>query len=293
MKKRTGCLGIFIIILVLFAVFLFWPVKESDSAVILSDTFDNNDNNWDLQNLAKIENGELLIPESSDAVVIPGSISFKNGKITVDVVYKEGDTGSVYGIMFRSTGNEDLDLFFIDGESNFFSRVNGIEDISDNDSYIKSKGPNSLSVELYGKLVRVSVNNHLVIEAYEKEANEGIFTFFSGGDSTVAFDNLEIIDFDKIPADISGVVYYNGEKLSNAPVTAYRVVNDKDLETALIDSTTSNENGEYHFYLPKNSSYFIESTVENGKILSDRYSDLHIPDSGLNLDIHLKAEAGK
>ncbi len=289
MKKKTGCLGVIIIIILLFAVFLFWPVSDTNKAVILLDSFDNNDNGWDLQDSAKIENGELLIPRSSDAVIIPAGVSLKNGSITFDAVYKERDTGSVYGIMFRSTGKDDFDLFFIDGESNFFSRVNGIEDIADHDSYINSKGTNSLSIELYGKLVRISVNGHLVLEAFEKDANKGIFTFFSGGDSTVAFDNLKVIDFDKLPADIFGNVYYNNEKLSNAQVTAYRVVNNKPLETAVIDSTVTDENGEYRFYLPKDSSYFVESTVENGKISSDRYADLRIPDSGQNLDIHLKA----
>lgn len=291
MKKRTGCLGIFIVILVLFAVFLFWPTKENDSAIILSDTFDNNDNDWDLQNTGKIENGELLISQNNDAVIIPANVSFENGKIAFDTMYKEGDKGSVYGIMFRSTGKENYDLFLIDSESNFFSRVNGVEDISDHDSYIQSKGVNSLSIELYGNLVRVFVNNHLVLEAYEKDPHKGIIAFFSGGDSSIGFDNLEVVDFDKLPANISGKVYVNNDKLSNAPVTAYRVVDDNTLKTAVIDSAVTGEDGEFRFYLPEDSSYFVESAVENKKISSDRYADLRIPDSGLNLDIHLKSEA--
>ena len=90
MKKKKGCLGIFIIIIVLLAVFLLWPVSDSDQSVILSDSFDNNDNGWDLQDSGKIENGELLIPGRGDTVVIPSDVSFKNGRISVDLVYKGG-----------------------------------------------------------------------------------------------------------------------------------------------------------------------------------------------------------
>ncbi len=35
MKKRTGCLGVFIIIILLFAVFLFWPSSSGNQGVIL------------------------------------------------------------------------------------------------------------------------------------------------------------------------------------------------------------------------------------------------------------------
>ncbi len=291
MKKRTGCLGIIVIILLLFAVFLFWPSSSGDQGVILSDSFDNNDNRWDLQNSAKIENGELLIPAGGDTVIIPSNMVLKNGNISVDMEYKSGDKGNVFGIMFRSPAEEDgFDLFLIDSRGDFILRYNGKTDLAERSGYISKEGTNSLMAELYGKLIRISVNGNTVVEVYEDNPAGGGFALFSGGDSEVAFDNLEVKDFDKLSPNISGKVYYNDGKLADAPVTAYMVVDDKTLKVAVIDETRTDENGEYSFYLPGDASYFVESTVENGKISSDRYADLRIPGSGLDLDIHLTAE---
>ncbi len=291
MKKRTGCLGILIVMLLLFAAFVFWPVSENDNGVILSDTFDNNDNGWDLQDQAKIENGELLIPAVGETVVIPSDIILKNGSISIDMKYKSGSKSSSFGIMFRSPDGEDgFDLFLIDSLSDFILRYNGDTDMQGESGYISKDGTNSLKVELFGRFVRISVNGNTVIETYEDKPAEGRFALFSGGNSEVSFDNLNIVDFDRLPPNISGTVYYNDSRIPDAPVTAFRVVDDKTLKVVIIDETVTDENGKYSFYLPKDASYLVESKIEDGKISSDRYTDQRVPDSGLDLDIHLTSE---
>lgn len=288
MKKRTGCFGILILFLMLAVVFLFWPSSSKDDGVVLSDTFDKNDNNWELGNYGVIQDGELLIKQGEGEIVFT-DLNLKNGSISAQLIYKSGDTANRYGIIFRDAGDNKYDYFMIDSTGKFFTHFNGRKDIIGyKDSFINPKGSNDLKIELFNRLIRIYVNGTLIVEAYEEHPAAGGFAFYSGGSGVCAFDNLKVVDFSKSEKNLTGTVYFDGTSLEDAVVTAYQVTDPESLGVIKIAETRTDSTGKYGFYLPSDSGYFVKTELPGEKSSGDRYADLSIPDSGKNLDIHLK-----
>jgi hypothetical protein len=293
MKKKTskkkhkflrGCLGIFLILIV---AFILWPMSGDDS-IILSDTFDNNDNNWPLGNYGSIENGQLIMSEG-DISVIPADLQLKNGSSRVNLSYISGNKESVFGLFFREIDDELYNFFLIGSDSSFMARLKGKEDSFYNtNGFIKSDAPNVLTIKLYEKLTRIYINETLIVESYDDNPGAGTISLYSSGESTVAFDNLEIIDYDKLVGNITGSVNIDGDTLGGAEVVAYQVIEPETLGVVEIARTITDDNGKYSFYLPDDSSYFIESGTPDTKYRGDRYTDLQIPDSGIDLDITIR-----
>ncbi|RKX83239.1 MAG: hypothetical protein DRP58_09105 [Spirochaetes bacterium] len=286
-KFLRGCLGIFLIVIVAFIAFILWPVSE-DSSIILSDTFNNNDNNWPLGDYGSIENGQLILSEG-DISVLPADIQLVNGRIKASLTYISGDQAGNYGFIFRDIDDDIYNFFLINSNSGFLARIqkNG-EIISDKTSFITPNGSNELMVELFGRLIRVYVNGILIAESYIDNPMAGNFSLYSSGESVVTFDDLEITDFNNRSGNITGLVLIDGEPLSAAEVIAYQVIEPETLGVVEIARTLSDDNGSYSFYLPEDSSYFIEAGTPDKKLTGDRYADLQIPDSGLDLDITIR-----
>lgn len=287
-KKRTsllkGCLGIFLIVIVAFIAFILWPIPK-DNSIILTDSFDNNDNNWSLGNYGSIENGQLILSEG-DISVLPAETQFINGRIKASLTFKNGDPAGNYGFIFRDIDDDNYNFFLINSESGFFAKIQENGDIiSDKTSFITPEGSNELIVELYGRLIRVYANGTLIVESYDNNTAKGIFSMYSSGESIVAIDDLELADFDKRAGNITGSVLIDGDTLSGAEVIAWQVVDPDSLGVVEIDRTTTDSAGKYRFYLPENSSYFIEAGTPDKNFTGDRYTDLQIPDSGFELDI--------
>ncbi|MEA1910821.1 MAG: hypothetical protein U9N32_03975, partial [Spirochaetota bacterium] len=129
------------------------------------------------------------------------------------------------------------------------------------------------------------LNEILIAESYDDNPKAGSFSIFSSGGSTAAFDNLQIVDFDLRAGNITGSVLIDGKSLGGAEVIAYQVIEPETLGVVEIARTITDDNGKYSFYLPVDFSYFIEAGTPDKKIIGDRYTDLQIPNSGLNLDI--------
>jgi hypothetical protein len=286
-KKHTflkGCLGIFLIAIAAFLTFILWPMPDDDS-VVLSDKFDNNDNNWTLGDYASIKNGQLIIAEG-DISVIPINLLLKNGRISVNLSYISGSKESEYGIIFRDIDDEQFNFFLISSDSSQLARLKGKEDgIYDKNGFIKSNAPNFLTIKFYGRLIRIFINETLISESYDDNPGAGTISLYSSGGSIVAFDDLEIIDYDQKAGNITGSVIMSGDKLSAAELIAWQLIEPDTLGVVEIARTVTNDQGEYSFFLPEDSSYFIESGTPDKKYIGDRYTDLQIPDSGLNLDI--------
>ena len=282
-----GCLGLFLVVIIAFVAFILWPMS-GDESIILSDSFDNNDNNWPLGNYGTIENGQLILSEG-DISVIPADLQLKNGRISVNLSYISGNKESVYGLFFREIDEEQYNFFLISSNSSFMARLKGKEESFYNtNGFIKSDAPNVLTIELYERLIRVYINETLIVESYTDNPGRGTISLYSSGESTVAFDNLEIIDFDKRDSNITGSVNIEGDTLGGAEVIAWQVIEPKTLGVIEIARTLSDDSGDYSFYLPEDSSYFIESGTPDTKYSGDRYTDLQIPDSGHDLDITIR-----
>ncbi len=296
MKKKTakkkhrvlrGCLGIFLIVTAAFITFVLWPAAD-DSSVVLSDSFDNNDNNWSLGNYGSIKNGQLILSEG-DVSVIPLNLQLKNGRISVDLSYISGNKESEYGIIFRDISDEKYSFFLIAPDGSLGAKLRGMEDsVYYRNSYIKADTPNLLTIELYENLIRVYINETLIAETYDSEPEEGSVSLYSSGESRVAFDNLEIINFDRRDGNIKGSVTIDGDLLGGAEVTAFQVIEPETLGVVEIAKAVTTDSGSYSFYLPDTSSYFIEAGTPDKKFKGDRYTDLQIPDSGLDLNISIE-----
>lgn len=283
-KFLRGCLGIFLIVIVAFIAFILWPMP-GDSSIILSDNFDNNDNNWPLGNYGSIENGQFILSEG-DISVIPADLQLKNGSISVNLSYISGDKESEYGIFFRDIDDKQYNFFLISSDGSFIARLKSFEDgVYYKNSLVKTENPNELKIELYGRLIRIYLNEILIAESYDDNPKAGSFSIFSSGGSTAAFDNLQIVDFDLRAGNITGSVLIDGKSLGGAEVIAYQVIEPETLGVVEIARTITDDNGKYSFYLPVDFSYFIEAGTPDKKIIGDRYTDLQIPNSGLNLDI--------
>ena len=283
-KFLRGCLGIFLIVIVAFIAFILWPIPD-DNSVILSDAFDNNDNNWTLGDNGSIENGKLIMSEG-DVSVITTDFHLKNGRLSVNLSYISGSKKGVYGLFFRDITDEQYNYFLISSDSSFVARLKGKEEsFYDTNSFIKSDEPNFLSIELYEKLIRIYINDTLIAESYDDNPGAGTISLYSSGESRVAFDDLEIIDYDIKEDNITGSVIMNEDKLSGAEVIAWQVIEPDTLGVVEIARTKTDDSGKYSFYLPDDSSYFIESGTPDKKYIGDRYTDLQIPDSGLDLII--------
>ena len=286
-SKKKGCLGLFLIVIAAFIAFILWPMSGDDS-VILSDSFDNNDNNWPLGDYESIEKGELLLAEG-DISVLPADIQFVNGRIKGTFTYKSGDPAGNYGLIFRDINDDIYNFFLINSDSGFRARLQGNgEIINDKTGFITPNGSNELIVELFGRLIRVYANGTLIAESYDDNPMTGTFSLYSSGESIVTVDDLEIVDFDKRPGNITGSVLIDGDTLSGAEVIAWQLVEPDTLGVVDIDRTTTDSEGKYRFYLPDDSSYFIEAGTPDKKFTGDRYTDLQIPDSGIDLDITIK-----
>ena len=286
-KFLKGCLGIFLIVIVAFLTFILWPISSDDS-ILLSENFDNNDNNWPLGDYGSIENGQLILSEG-DISVLPTDIQFVNGRIKASLSFNSGDPAGSYGFIFRDVDDDNYNFFLINSNSEFLASIqkNG-EIINDKTSFITPNSTNELIVELFGNLIRVYANGTQIAESYIDNPMAGTFSLYSSGESVIIFDDLEITDFDKKSGNITGSVIIEGDTLSAADVIAWQVVDPETLEVAEIAKTITDEKGNYSFYLPDDSSYFIESGTPDKNFMSDRYTDLQITDSGLDLDITIR-----
>ncbi|CAG1007828.1 hypothetical protein ANAEL_03587 [Anaerolineales bacterium] len=178
----------------------------------LTDSFEDNHNNWDLfdenGNSAQIENGQLVMKvKDADTVYrVWPQLALSDVDMTFDVVIQEGTQANVsYGAACRYVNNDNHYSFHIDGDAYYTlkKKVNGMaETIVDwaASTAIQPGGgvTNRIRVVCSGSTLELYANDQLVISSQDASLTAGGFALQAGRFAiddkpvTVAFDNVEV-----------------------------------------------------------------------------------------------------
>jgi len=185
---------------------------ERPTEIILSDTFDDNKNDWDVfqQDNAsgQIENGQMIMKviEAESSFMIYSGLSLSDVDITFDATIQEGTpANSAFGAMCRRTNTDNRYMFDISGDGSYMlnKRIDGkLETIVDwsPSSEIKTGtgDTNRVRIVCSGSNLELYVNDKLLISAQDTSITGGTFALQAGRFKednkpvTVAFDNLEV-----------------------------------------------------------------------------------------------------
>lgn len=181
--------------------------------ILLSDTFNANENNWEI-GLGESERAKInrVIQNGKyqwDATSIKGFIawidadtkSLDNFSLTVDVQQTDGSLSSDYGLIFREDANNNFYYFGIDNDSFHLSVSYNDEwiDVIDwtTSSAIRSDGPNRLTVIAEGSHFIFLINDQYVADVTDDHIARGTvalaITLHTVDQQAVfEFDNFEL-----------------------------------------------------------------------------------------------------
>jgi hypothetical protein len=85
---------------------------------LFADSFNNNNNGWDLQGAAgrfsvALGNGTLALEDDDNKLLwelVPGNRTFRDFQLSVDAVLSKGDQINGYGVYIRGALNQDTEL---------------------------------------------------------------------------------------------------------------------------------------------------------------------------------------
>jgi len=185
---------------------------ERPTEVLMADSFDNNNNSWDIfdenGNSAQIENGKMVIKVvDTDSVyrVWPG-VALSNVEMTFDAAIQEGTQANVaYGATCRYLDNNNYYSFSMDGDGYYTltKKVNGtLETIIDwtQSSALKAGvgETNHVRVVCLDSTLELYANDQLMISSQDASLTAGGFALQAGRFAvddqpmSVTFDNMEV-----------------------------------------------------------------------------------------------------
>jgi hypothetical protein len=94
------------------------PTPTPTGPPLFSDSFQNNNNGWDLTSQAgqysvKVGGGSMVLEDDNHTLIpefIPGTKLYDNFRLTVDATLSHGDQNNGYGVYIRGASNQTSDL---------------------------------------------------------------------------------------------------------------------------------------------------------------------------------------
>jgi len=94
------------------------PTPTPSGPPLFSDSFQNNNNGWDLTSVAgqfsvKVGGGSMILEDDNHTLIpeiIPGTKLYDNFRLTVDATLSRGDQNNGYGVYIRGASNQNSDL---------------------------------------------------------------------------------------------------------------------------------------------------------------------------------------
>jgi hypothetical protein len=184
---------------------------EHPTENMLTDTFDDNKNDWDIfkedKASVQIENGQLVmkVNEAESSYLTYSGLSLSDVDMTFDATIQEGTpANSAYGAACRRTNTDNRYMFDISGDGSYTlnKRIDGnletIIDWSSSNAIKTGAGEtNRVHIICSGENLELYVNDQLLVSAQDTSITGGTFTLQAGRFKvdtepvTVAFDNLE------------------------------------------------------------------------------------------------------
>ena len=185
---------------------------ERPTETLLSDSFNNNDNNWDIfeenGNSAQIENGQLVmrVKDADSVYRIWPQMTLSNVDMTFDTVIQEGSQSNAsFGAACRYVNNDNYYSFNMDGDGYYTLRkkVDGtaetIIDWTASTALQPGVGAfNHIRVVCSGNTLELFANDQLVVSSQDASLTTGGFALQAGrfaiddAPVSVAFDNLGV-----------------------------------------------------------------------------------------------------
>ncbi len=179
---------------------------------LLSDSFDNNNNNWDIfdenGNSAQVENGQLVmkIKDADSVYRIWPQMALSDVDMSFDVIIQEGTQANVgFGTACRYVDNDKHYSFNVDGDGYYTlkKKVNGttetIVDWTASTAIQPGVGvTNRIRVVCSGSTLELYANNQLVVSSQDTSLTAGGFALQAGrfaiddAPVSVTFDNVEV-----------------------------------------------------------------------------------------------------
>jgi hypothetical protein len=185
---------------------------EPQAGTILTDTFDDNKNTWDVftQDTAsgQVENGQLVMkvmdPETS--YMIYSGLSLSEVDMSFDVVVQEGTSAnSAFGAICRRSDADNRYMFDISADGSYTinkrikSELTTLVDWKESNAIKTGKGEvNRVRVVCSGSKLELYVNGELLTSATDTDLTGGTFALQAGRFKkdnkpvTINFDNLEV-----------------------------------------------------------------------------------------------------
>lgn len=176
------------------------PRKET---LIFAERFDNNQNQWPITKLARIENGKYYIKGQKDRTFIFLERNLKDFKAEVTIRRtKSKYPQNVYGIMFRGTDRENsYYLGFTSKSIGLFKMSSGeIERIKKwtNSDLIPSNSYKHITLLCKEDIIKIYINDRELLVVQDSRFSEGKIGFFVlGYGDEIEVDNLLIYSFDE------------------------------------------------------------------------------------------------
>ena len=185
---------------------------ESPTEALLIDSFDNNNNSWDVfeenGNSAQVENGQLVmkVVEPNSIYRVWPAVALSNLDIAFDAVIQEGTQANVsYGVACRYVNNDNYYSFTVDGDGYYTikKKVAGTQEILTDwmlSNALKSGvgQANRIRVVCSDNILELYANNQLVTSLQDADLTAGGFALQAGRfdkddlPMSVTFDNVEV-----------------------------------------------------------------------------------------------------
>lgn len=213
--KLHRSINIFISSVFILSVSLYSCKKDDDSAedvqplkVVFHDSFENNNNQWyvgsDSLFQAEIHSGSYLLNLQKDSFYywVATPVEYNTGNTFLISGSFRGlslTTNSLYGLYWGASGSSEANYFLLDRHGNcligFFNNFKAHTLLPlYNSGYVDTAATNTLTVERDGNLVKYLINGKLVFDENYRVLGTRNVGFFIENKTSVAIDELQVLD---------------------------------------------------------------------------------------------------